>query len=203
MHAVKSMAGSEALCLTGHLPTQNRAARTLPCRRSGHRTLRKSVIRRAAEPEGETPPESAPPESAGTSNPARHVVPWIKDNETLQEVLAFSGPAPERINGRIAMWGFAAAAAAELATHKSVLEQLAIAPVGVLFTTLSIALGSLMPKFASGVSLQELQETCSREGLPPALRFFNKTHEIWLGRVAMIGFLGLVGVELVLGRALF
>lgn len=28
------------------------------------------------------------------------------------------------------MWGFAAAAAAELATHKSVLEQLAMAPIG-------------------------------------------------------------------------
>lgn len=57
---------------------------------------------------------------------------------------------------------------------------------GVIFTTLLITVGSLMPKFAAGVSLQELQDTCSREGLPPALRFFNKAHEIWIGASALL-----------------
>lgn len=51
--------------------------------------------------------------------------------------------------------------------------------------------------------MQDLLETASRDGLPANLRFFNKTHEVWTGRVAMLGFLGLVGVELFLGRGLF
>lgn len=57
--------------------------------------------------------------------------------------------------------------------------------------------------FPAGCVLQELTETASRDGLPANLRFFNKTHEVWTGRVAMLGFLGLVVVEIVLGRGLF
>lgn len=101
------------------------------------------------------------------------------------------------------MWAFAAAVAAEAASGRSVVNQLAAAPLSVVFTVLLITAGSLAPKFASGVSLGSLIASSSREGLPPQLRFFNKTHEIWLGRVAMLGFTGLVATELVLKRALF
>ena len=112
-------------------------------------------------------------------------------------------PVAQRVNGRVAMWAFAAAVAAEAASGRSVVDQLAAAPVSVIFTMLLITAGSLAPKFASGVGLGSLIASASREGLPPQLRFFNKTHEIWVGRVAMLGFTGLVATELVLQRALF
>ena len=40
-----------------------------------------------------------------------------------------------------------------------------------------------------------VQNAASREELPQNLRFFNKTHEIWVGRVAMLGLTGLGLVE--------
>lgn len=44
------------------------------------------IIRKAAETEVQ---DTVP------ANAARHVVPWIEDKETFQELLAFTGPAPE------------------------------------------------------------------------------------------------------------
>ena len=46
------------------------------------------------------------------------------------------------------------------------------------------------------MALSELQDTASREGLPPKLRFFNKTHEIAVARVAMVGFAGTIAFEI-------
>jgi hypothetical protein len=56
----------------------------------------------------------------------------------------------QRIQGRLAMIGFVAGAAAEASTQQPILEQLAGAWGGVAFFSLLIALGSLMPKFTSG-----------------------------------------------------
>ena len=53
------------------------------------------------------------------------------------------------------MWGFAAGAAAEVSSHKSILQQAAVNPVGIAFFMLLISVGSLMPKFASGVPIGE------------------------------------------------
>ncbi|KAK9813113.1 hypothetical protein WJX72_009260 [[Myrmecia] bisecta] len=119
------------------------------------------------------------------------------------DIMAFAGPVPERTNGRIAMIGFVAAVAAELATKQSVTDQLLKHPVSVLFSMALFSAASVIPKYASGTSLQEITDAASREGLPEYLRFFNKTHEIWLGRVAMVGFAGLIGVETFLGRPFF
>eukprot|EP00891_Asterochloris_glomerata_P007245 jgi/Astpho2/7245/fgenesh1_pg.00113_%23_62_t len=92
------------------------------------------------------------------------------DTETFQEVMAFTGPAPERINGRLAMIGFVATAAAEAATHKSALEQIQIAPIKFTITMFLISLASLIPKYASGTSLAAITQACSRDGMPPQLR---------------------------------
>ena len=120
----------------------------------------------------------------------------------------------QRTNGRIAMIAFVGAAAAELATGKSVLEQATASPAFITFMTLLLTAAGFMPKIASGVSLSRLLDaagvlprlmadqfqdcqvmdclqlkmlriSAGREGLPKELSFFNKTHEIWLGRVAM------------------
>lgn len=47
-----------------------------------------------------------------------------------------------------------------------------------------------------------LHESASREELPKVLAFFNKTHELWLGRVAMIGIVGTAVLEAVKGSPL-
>jgi hypothetical protein len=47
--------------------------------------------------------------------------------------MAFSGPAPELINGRLAMLGVVAAIAAELASGESVLKQVSDEPTGIVF----------------------------------------------------------------------
>ncbi|EIE20031.1 hypothetical protein COCSUDRAFT_58256 [Coccomyxa subellipsoidea C-169] len=116
--------------------------------------------------------------------------------------MAFDGPAPERINGRIAMIAFAGAAVAEAVSGKSILEQAAVAPISVGLTMFLISLASLFPKYSAGVSLSQLIDATGREGMPKELAFFNKTHEVWVGRVAMLGFLGTLAVEVIKGGAL-
>ena len=59
----------------------------------------------------------------------------------------------QRVNGRIAMWGFAAGVAAELGSHESIVQQAAGHPFGVTFFMLLISVASIMPKFASGVPI--------------------------------------------------
>ena len=59
----------------------------------------------------------------------------------------------QRVNGRIAMWGFAAGVAAELGRHESIVQQAAGHPFGVTFFMLLISVASIMPKFASGVPI--------------------------------------------------
>jgi Chlorophyll A-B binding protein len=41
----------------------------------------------------------------------------------VAEIMKFNGPAPELINGRLAMIGFFAAVGAELATHRTIFQQ--------------------------------------------------------------------------------
>jgi len=130
-------------------------------------------------------------------------IPYLVDNESFTDLMAFSGPAPERINGRVAMWAFLICSLQELLYGQSVVQQFQAHPVATVFLGLTLSVASVAPKYVSGVSLNDLQEAASRDGLPQALRFFNKTHEIWLGRVAMLGLVGLAGLELYLGHPLF
>jgi drug/metabolite transporter superfamily protein YnfA len=59
----------------------------------------------------------------------------------LCSAMAFAGPGPEVINGRLAMLAFVAAAGAELATGFTVMQQLREAPalVGVTFVIFVVA----------------------------------------------------------------
>jgi len=64
--------------------------------------------------------------------------------------------AVQRTNGRIAMIAFAGAAAAEVATGKSVLQQAARSPGFIIFMVFLLTVAGFMPKLASGVSLSKL-----------------------------------------------
>ena len=85
------------------------------------------------------------------------------------------------------MWAFLICSLQELTSGVPVAQQALAHPISAAFLGLLISLASVAPKYVSGVPLEELQNAASREGLPEKLRFFNKTHEIWVGRVAMVG----------------
>ena len=68
--------------------------------------------------------------------------------------MGFSGPAPEAINGRLAMLGFIAAVAAELSSGQSVLAQLRDAPTPILGAFVLFAAASLVP-ILKGANLKE------------------------------------------------
>ncbi|KAG6546402.1 hypothetical protein Mapa_011948 [Marchantia paleacea] len=107
-------------------------------------------------------------------------------NTNFSSVMKFDGPAPETINGRLAMLGMSWAVAAELMTGQSVAQQvvdgtgalwfLAVAPV--------IIWASFVPIFGWNES-------------PDSRKFgpFNAKAERWNGRAAMIGFVSLLLTE--------
>lgn len=103
--------------------------------------------------------------------------------------MAFSGPAPEIINGRLAMIAFVAALGAELSSGESVLTQFKDAPVGVIGTFLLFSAASLIPMF----------KNADREAIGP----LTPQVELTNGRAAMLGFASLLLVEGFRGAALF
>jgi hypothetical protein len=111
--------------------------------------------------------------------------------------MGFSGTIPERVNGRIAMIAFAAGVGAEFSSQTSIAQQASSAPTLITLAALSIALGSLMPKFVTGVALSDMYkaaETGDKLG-GGFFGVFTSPLELWTGRVAMLGFVGLIAVE--------
>ncbi|KAI8109855.1 hypothetical protein M9434_001134 [Picochlorum sp. BPE23] len=148
------------------------------------------VVRASEEPAPETPKttESAPEmpqEQAATPPPP----PPAPKTPGFGELMAFSGPAPEIINGRLAMIAFVAALGAELSTGESVLTQFKDAPVGVIGTFLLFSAASLIPMF----------KNADREAVGP----LTPQVELTNGRAAMLGFASLLLVEGFRGAALF
>ncbi|XP_074310142.1 early light-induced protein 1, chloroplastic-like [Silene latifolia] len=111
---------------------------------------------------------------------------------TINEIFAFNGPAPERINGRLAMIGFVAAVAVEVSKGTDLFTQ--ISDGGVLWflgTSTLISIASLVPLFKG-----ETAES-KTEGL------MNSNAELLNGRLAMLGLVALACTEYVKGGALF
>ena len=91
---------------------------------------------------------------------------------SIRSIMQFDGPAPELINGRAAMLGFAAALLGELATGESVLNLLNDVPQGVIVVFTLILVGSLFPM---GMNIHPHHK---------AHGFFTAQNEIWGGRLA-------------------
>ncbi len=106
------------------------------------------------------------------------------------------------------MIGFVSILGPELSKKQPVLEQVGDAWFGVLLFSLTITFASILPKLVSGVPLKELHEVATGEnlkgeGLQQALSLFDTNLELWSGRLAMLGFAGLIAIEAVKGEAFF
>ncbi|CAK9171181.1 unnamed protein product [Ilex paraguariensis] len=135
--------------------------------------------------------EESSPVTAPSLTPPPKPAPAAKVSTKFSDVLAFSGPAPERINGRLAMIGFVAAIGAELASGQDVFTQLSDGGVPwFLGTSIVLSLASLIPLF-KGVTVQS-----KSEGL------MTSDAELWNGRFAMLGLVALVFTEYLKGGAL-
>ncbi|KAK4587457.1 hypothetical protein RGQ29_024238 [Quercus rubra] len=100
------------------------------------------------------------PEFVTTSPPQ----PKPKVSTNFSDLLAFSGPTLERINGRLAMIGFVAAIVVELSNGQNVIV---------------LTLASLIPLF-KGISVES-----KSDGL------MTSDAEMWNGRFAMLGLVAL------------
>ncbi|KAJ4869801.1 hypothetical protein Rs2_26899 [Raphanus sativus] len=114
-----------------------------------------------------------------------------KVSTKFSDLLAFSGPAPERINGRLAMVGFVAALAVELSKGENVLAQISDGGVSwFLGTTAILTLASLVPLF-KGITAESKSKG-----------FMTSDAELWNGRFAMLGLVALAFTEFVKGGTL-
>ncbi|KAK1387866.1 Early light-induced protein, chloroplastic [Heracleum sosnowskyi] len=135
--------------------------------------------------------ESIPKTNIPTPQPTPFKPPTPKVSTSFFDVLAFSGPAPERINGRLAMIGFVAAMAVEVSNGQDVFSQISNGGVPwFLGTSALLTLASLVPLF-KGVSVQ------SKSG-----GLMTSDAEMWNGRFAMLGLVALAFTEYLKGSAL-
>ncbi|KAF8068235.1 Low molecular mass early light-inducible protein HV90 [Scenedesmus sp. PABB004] len=192
----QAVRGAEVACSSGRtargavLPRAGGAA--------GVRRGRSAALVRAAADDSAVAPRSPP------------VLTWPQDTETARDVFAFSGSLPERLNGRLAMLGFAGIALAEFKQQVPAAEQFGADVGGVALLSLALTFASIFPKFVSGSSLKDLHASAtsanlagSGGGAAQVLGLFDTGLELWTGRVAMIGIAGLLALEAFTGKVLF
>ncbi|CAN4091256.1 unnamed protein product [Withania somnifera] len=144
--------------------------------------------------EGEKLEQSSSPLTDSTAAAPKPTPPPAKPKPSSNffDVFSFSGPAPERINGRLAMIGFVAAIGVELAKGGDLSVQLSSGGFSwFLGTSALLTLASVIPLF-QGVSAE------SKSG-----GIMSADAEIWNGRFAMLGLVALAFTEYVRGGALF
>ncbi|CAA6658510.1 unnamed protein product [Spirodela intermedia] len=137
-------------------------------------------------PRGRSPSPAPPPAPPRTP-------PWPAVVSTkFSDVLAFGGPAPERINGRLAMVGFVAALGVELARGTGLAAQ--------------VAEGAGLPWFVATASVLSLASLVPLfKGVTPESRsagLMTSDAEMWNGRFAMLGLVALAFTEFVTGGPL-
>ena len=131
---------------------------------------------------------SPSPSPMATPSPAAPK-PKAKANPSVWDALAFSGPAPERINGRLAMVGFVAALSVEAARGGGLLDQAGSgAGLGWFLTTAAVFTAASLVPLLQGKSVES-----KSSGV------WNADAELWNGRFAMLGLVALAVTELITG----
>jgi len=105
-------------------------------------------------------------------------------------VQAFDGPAPETINGRLAMLGVATALFFEFTTGLGIREQVANNPLPTLVTFVLISLASYVPIMRGYTRKEEF-----------ATGIWTPKAENWNGRLAMLGFTAIIFTEALAGKS--
>ncbi|XBJ26344.1 hypothetical protein VPH35_003786 [Triticum aestivum] len=155
------------------------------------------VVRAQTEPDMDSAKEttSASTSSSPRTSPAPTPIPAApkpmtkKANPSVWDALAFSGPAPERINGRLAMVGFVAALSVEAARGGGLLDQAGSgAGLGWFLVTAGVfSVASLVP-LLQGQSVEN-----KSSGV------WSVDAELWNGRFAMLGLVALAAIEFITG----
>ncbi|KAL2901952.1 Early light-induced protein 2 chloroplastic [Bienertia sinuspersici] len=142
-------------------------------------------------PNGEPKLNSGSPKSNTTVYSTPSPKPQSKVSTNFTDLFAFNGPAPERINGRLAMIGFVAAIAIELSQGTDLLTQISNGgSQWFLGISILLSVASLVPLFKGS------RAEAKTEGL------MNANAELWNGRLAMLGLVALAVTELAKGSAL-
>ncbi|KAF6996585.1 hypothetical protein CFC21_012903 [Triticum aestivum] len=155
------------------------------------------VVRAQTEPDMDSAKEttSASTSSSLGTSPTPTPIPAApkpmtkKANPSVWDALAFSGPAPERINGRLAMVGFVAVLTVEAARGGGLLDQ-AGSGVGLGWFLVTAGVFSV----ASLVPLLQGQSVESKSS-----GFWSADAELWNGRFAMLGLVALAATEFITG----
>ncbi|KAJ1287972.1 hypothetical protein BS78_02G052000 [Paspalum vaginatum] len=126
---------------------------------------------------------------AQTTNDEAPKKPTEAKKPGLWDALAFSGPAPERINGRLAMVGFVSALAVEAARGDGLLSQAGNGSGLAWFAYTAVVL--------SAASLVPLLQGETAEARSAGL--MTADAELWNGRLAMLGLVALAVTEYLTG----
>ncbi|XP_074270641.1 early light-induced protein 1, chloroplastic-like [Silene latifolia] len=146
-------------------------------------------VKAGGVPPSSTPKPTTTPLSTPSPTPTPKPLPKVSTN--FGDLFAFSGPAPERINGRLAMIGFVAAVAVELSKGTDIFAQISDGGAQwFLGTSILLSVASLVPLFKG-----ERAESITKG-------IMNSNAELLNGRLAMLGLVALAFTEYVKGGAL-
>ncbi|CAN6181459.1 unnamed protein product [Urochloa humidicola] len=177
---------SLAFATAGHLSVRVPASSALAPRR------RALVVVRAQAEDAEPTTDETIAAASTSSSPATPTTPKPKPAAAkpgLWDALAFSGPAPERINGRLAMVGFVSALAVEASRGGGLLSQ-AGSGSGLAWFAATAAVLSV----ASLVPVLRGESAEARSG-----GVMSADAELWNGRFAMLGLVALAFTEYLTG----
>eukprot|EP00775_Hariotina_reticulata_P006950 gene6950-biopygen8745 len=110
----------------------------------------------------------------------------------LSQLQTFDGPAPETINGRLAMLAVVTGLAGEWLTGKGLLEQTADHPVVVFASFVIISIATYVPLFKGHTRKEPFANSFLGLNWTPQA-------ENWNGRLAMMGFTGMILTEAIAG----